>query len=365
MPYAVAKGGWLSLAALVITAVICVYTALLLVHCMQSNSLIKTYPDIGQLAFGNRGRILIALLINAELYFIVVGMLIIEGDNIDTLFPNVEFYIANLKIRGKQAFIFLTTLLVLPTTWARSLSFISYLSAGFTLIPFMILAIIVWVGASDDIGFHENRQVINWNGFPTSLGIFIFSYACHSVIPIVYSSMNDTSKYSMVLITAFGVSTILNVSLGVIGYMMFGVGTKSMVTLNLPSNYFNSKIVIWIVIVFPLVKYALLLMPVINALEEKLTITGRFKSILLRTTLVISTAIIAMAVPFFEYIITLTGSLLSCVAAIIVPCICYLKIFKSARAGMEVLVITCIIVFGVVIAITGTFVSTKSIIQDH
>ncbi|PKA48249.1 hypothetical protein AXF42_Ash020646 [Apostasia shenzhenica] len=114
---------------------------------------------------------------------------------------------------------------------------------------------------------------------------------------------------------------------------------KSMVSLNLPTHKLSSMVVIWMVIVVPLLKYALVLMPVINALEEKLKITGRFKSIILRTTLVISAAlaIIAMAVPFFEYVITLTGSLISSAATITMPCICYLKIFKpSLKLGIEI-----------------------------
>ena len=61
MPYAVKEGGFLSLALLLLFAVICCYTGLLLMRCLQSYPGLHTYPDIGQAAFGTAGRLGIAV----------------------------------------------------------------------------------------------------------------------------------------------------------------------------------------------------------------------------------------------------------------------------------------------------------------
>ena len=61
MPYAVKEGGFLSLALLLLFAVICCYTGLLLMRCLQSYPGLDTYPDIGQAAFGIAGRLGIAV----------------------------------------------------------------------------------------------------------------------------------------------------------------------------------------------------------------------------------------------------------------------------------------------------------------
>lgn len=60
-PYAIKEGGWLSLIFLVIFAFFCCYTGVLLKECLESSPGLKTYPDIGQAAFGLAGRLGIAV----------------------------------------------------------------------------------------------------------------------------------------------------------------------------------------------------------------------------------------------------------------------------------------------------------------
>ncbi|XP_020598587.1 vesicular inhibitory amino acid transporter-like [Phalaenopsis equestris] len=362
MPFALAQGGWLSLAALLTIAAICAYTALLLKRCMESNSLVKTYPDVGELAFGSKGRILMTLLMNIELYFTVIGMLIIEGDNIGRIFP---FHIAGLNIKAKQAFVALVALILLPTTWPKNLRILSYLSLGSILVSFFVLSSVFWVGAVDGVGFNEKGEIFNFSGMPTTLSLFVFSYGGHTIMPTIFSSMENPANVTIIFAIAFTLCTIHYVLMGIIGYLMFGEETNSIITLNLPTNLVASKIATWTVIAVPVVKYALAIMPVINSLEELFKIEGRVNSILLRTSVVISTAVIAIAAPFFVYVISLTGSLITGAATIFLPCFCYLKIFSSAKQrGAETMVIFCIIVVGVIVSLSGTYVSIKNIVKD-
>ena len=58
IPYAIMQGGWLGLSQLLIFGAIAYYTAILLMRCLESGERsIRTYPDIGQAAFGSSGRI--------------------------------------------------------------------------------------------------------------------------------------------------------------------------------------------------------------------------------------------------------------------------------------------------------------------
>lgn len=61
-PYAAKEGGWIGLSVLLIFAVLCYYTGLLLRDCMESRPELDTYPDIGQAAFGTTGRIAISVM---------------------------------------------------------------------------------------------------------------------------------------------------------------------------------------------------------------------------------------------------------------------------------------------------------------
>jgi vesicular inhibitory amino acid transporter len=75
--------------------------------------------------------------------------------------------------------------------------------------------------------------------------------------------------------------------------------------------------------------------------------------------------IIALTVPFFSDLMALVGSLLSVMASMLLPCICYLKIFGTARCSRaEVVLIVTIIILGSLIAASGTYSSLQKIIHE-
>ncbi|EOY01925.1 Transmembrane amino acid transporter family protein, putative [Theobroma cacao] len=211
IPYALSQGGWLSLLLFFLVAVLCWYTGLLLRRCMDLNPLIKTYPDI-------------------------VEFLILEGDNLHKLFPNMGFKVAGLKIGGKQAFVLLISLVILPTTWLKSLGMLAYVSAGGVLASFLLVVCIFWIGAVDGVGFHKSNVLLNWRGMPTAIGMFNFCYCGHPVFPTLCSSMRDRNRFSKVLLVCFVTSTINYGSMAVLGYLMYGEHLKSQGTLNLLIN---------------------------------------------------------------------------------------------------------------------------------
>ena len=181
-----------------LVAVLCWYTGLLLRRCMEVHPLIKTYPDIGEYAFGQKGRAIVSIFMYIELYLVAVEFLILEGDNLDKMFPNMEFTVVGLKIGGKKTFVLLTSLTVLPTTWLKSLGVLAYVSAGGVLASFILVLCIFLVGAVDGVGFHERGVLLNWKGLPTAISMIAFSYSGHAVFPTLCSSMKDRRQFSKV-----------------------------------------------------------------------------------------------------------------------------------------------------------------------
>lgn len=57
---------------------------------------IMTFLDIGQRAFGDIGRLIVSIVVNCELNLVVTGFLILEGDNLNKLLPNI----CNLTLQG-------------------------------------------------------------------------------------------------------------------------------------------------------------------------------------------------------------------------------------------------------------------------
>ncbi|CAL0299939.1 unnamed protein product [Lupinus luteus] len=366
--YALASGGWLSLILLFAISMVAFYTGILVKRCMDMNCTIKTYPDIGHLAFGNIGKLIVSATMYTELYLVVTGFLILEGDNLNNLFQNTEIEIGGLAIGGKQLFVILVGLIILPTVLLDDLSLLSYISASGVLACVIIICSIFSTATFDgEIGFHEKGTLINWNGIPTAVSLYAFCYCAHPVFPSLYNSMRNKHQFSNVLLICFVLSTVGYASVAIIGYLMFGAEVESQITLNLPINRISSRIAIYTTLVNPISKYAVMVTPITNALKDLLPHQykkNRLIGILINTTLVISTIIVALTVPFFAYLTSLVGAFLSITASIILPCCCYLKISGTYnKFGCETVAIIIIILLGVVIGIFGTYTSLVEIIN--
>ncbi|KAG8375890.1 hypothetical protein BUALT_Bualt09G0006200 [Buddleja alternifolia] len=269
VPYALSEGGWLSLIALLVIAIVCFYTGLLMKKCMDRNPLIKTYPDIGAQAFGKKGRIVISTFMDLELFLLAVEFLILEGDNLHKLFPNVCVHVFRKTVGGKQVFILLTALVMLPTTWFRSLSvLLAYVSAGGILASIVLIGTVFWIGAFEGVGFNQKGVLWRYNGLPTTISLFTFCYCGHPVFPTLCTSMKDKSQFPKVLQVCFIMSTISYGSMAILGYMMYGENLVSQVTLNLPIKSISSKIAIYATLINPITKYALIISPIAVALED-------------------------------------------------------------------------------------------------
>lgn len=198
VPYSLARGGWLSLSLLLLLAATAFYTSLLITKCMNADRNIKTYPDIGDRAFGRPGRIIVSLFMHLELYLVTTGFLILEGDNLHNLFPGFNIEMIGLRLNGKQAFMATVALVIMPTLWWDNLSVLSYVSMSGVLATTVTLGSISWVGAFDGIGFHQKGKLINWSGIPTALSLYAFCYGAHPVLPTLYSSMKSKHQFNNV-----------------------------------------------------------------------------------------------------------------------------------------------------------------------
>ncbi|GJT75389.1 amino acid transporter AVT1I-like protein [Tanacetum coccineum] len=366
IPYALATGGWFSLILLFVIASTTFYTGLLIQRCMDADLTIRSYPDIGDRAFGKTGRTIVSITMNIELYLVATGFLILEGDNLNNLFPDMEFDIYGYHIGAKSGFIVLVTIVILPTSWLNSMSILSYISASGVLASLIIIGSVLWVGAFDGIGFQEKGTLVSWNGIPSAISLYTFCYCAHPIFPTLYTSMRNQRQFSKVLFLCFAFCTITYSLMAVIGYLMFGSMVDSQITLNLPTHNISSRVAICTTLVTPIAKYALMLTPIVNTIEARFqsSYNKRMHSFLIRTVLMISTVVVALCLPFFGYLMSLVGALLSFTASITIPCLCYLRISGIyRRIGIEMVIVWFVVLTGAVVTVVGTYVSLVDIIS--
>ncbi|KAK4733811.1 hypothetical protein R3W88_008072 [Solanum pinnatisectum] len=223
---------------------------------MDFDPTIIIYPDIGDRAFGTSGRILVSIFMTLELYLVATGFLILAGDNLHNLLPDVNFEFLGLEIGGKQSFVLIVALVILPTVLLKNMSILAYVSAS------AVLASLVIIGNAPMLLF----------------------------------------------------ATITYASIAAMGYSMFDSEVESQITLNLPTGNFSSKLAIYTTLINPIAKYSLMMTPVINRLEEHFQSNNNKESSFspaIRITLVISSVIVALTIPFFGYLMSLVGAFLS------------------------------------------------------
>ncbi|ONM18750.1 Transmembrane amino acid transporter family protein [Zea mays] len=356
-PYAVKQGGWLGLVILAVLGALAWYTGILLRRCLDSKDGLETYPDIGHAAFGTAGRIIISIILYMELYACCIEYLILESDNLSKLFPNAHLTMGNLTLDSHMLFAILTALVVMPTTWLRDLSCLSFISAGGVIASIVIVSCLFWVGLVDHVGTVESEgTALNLPGIPIAIGLYGYCYSGHGVFPNIYSSLKKSNQFPAVLFTCIALSTVLFAAAAIMGYIMFGESTESQFTLNLPPNLVASKIAVWTTVTNPITKYpwtstsafCVHLFPYLTtlSLEELLPPNKQTypNIMMLRSALVVSSLIIALSVPFFGLVMSLVGSFLT--MFVVVLCV-------------------FIIVVGLCCVGVGTYSSLSKIIQKY
>ncbi|XP_048420873.1 amino acid transporter AVT1C-like [Pyrus x bretschneideri] len=364
-PYAVKEGGWLGLFILLIFAVLSFYTGLLLRYCLDSQPGLETYPDIGQAAFGTGGRIAISIILYVELYACCIEYIILESDNLSSLFPNAQLSLGGFVLDAHLLFAIVTTLAVLPTVWLRDLSVLSYISAGGVIASILVVLCLFWVGLVDGVGFENKGTPLNLATLPVAMGLYGYCYSGHAVFPNIYTSLENRSQYPAILLTCFCICTFMYGGVAVMGYTMFGEVTQSQFTLNMPHDLVATKIALWTTVVNPFTKYALTISPVAMSLEELVPSNkSHIYAILIRTALVVSTLVVGLCIPFFGLVMSLIGSLFTMLVTLILPCACYLSILRGRITRFQGTLCIIIIMVGVVSSAFGTFSAISKIVES-
>ncbi|KAF8393939.1 hypothetical protein HHK36_020141 [Tetracentron sinense] len=367
-PYALENGGWASAFLLVGLGIICAYTSHLLGSCLERNPNSRNYQDIGNHAFGMKGRVITSIFIYMEIFLALVSYTISLSDNLTRVFAGAHLHVPRIHLSTSELLTVMAILVALPSLWLRDLSSISFLSTAGILMSILIFVTVICTAA---FGVKANHKIpaLQLHNIPLVSGLYMYSLSGHTVFPNIYKAMQDPSKFTKVSIASFTLVTIHYSTLAFVGAKLYGPEVNSQITLSMPRHLVVTKIALWATVITPMTKYALELAPIAIQIENNLpySMNSRMRMLIrgsIGSLLLLVILVLALSVPYFQYILGLTGSLVSISVCIILPCTFHTKIYWSQISKPILILNGTLIVFGSLLSVLGVISSSKSLIKS-
>ncbi|TMW55740.1 hypothetical protein Poli38472_010622 [Pythium oligandrum] len=372
-PFAMRSSGWLIGVPLFLFFVLVTnHTGKLLGKCLEYQEGMMTYPDIGEAAFGTRGRKLISVMFFAELFTVCVLFDILIGDTLAALLP--AYTPSQLMVAG--------FVVVMPTLWTAHLSMLSWFSLLGIISSFFCLYAIFFVGFAIDYEAPDytmgsllrpqpTELIADADRIPLAIGMTMVAFGDHSVFPSICSSMQNRADFPAVLDIAYVVTSLVYGAIEVGGYLMFGNSSAEEITLNLVDVYPGTlmTLMIWMVAFNPMSKVPITIHPVALAIEELLftpqelhhaTYRVKFYRALVRTTIGVLALLCALYIPSFARLTSFLGAFFAMFASVFFPCVCYLKLFGHRLNRGAKILNASLAVISVFLTIVGTISSFVS-----
>ena len=371
LPFAVAKGGIEAIGAFIIMPVIYWFTARVLVECLYERHRVhgnvrvrSSWNEIGKAIWPRFGGTMVAAVQCFDLTVIATSYLIVCGSLMKSAFPSVPL--------TPTLWTCIAAAVVLPSTLLKSLSQIAWLSVIGIAALLGTAGVILWYGATHQSQWNL-KNLLFWDtqGFLISLGIIMFSYGSAPIVPSVEESMADRSKFGRALALAYIAAVLFKLTFSIFGFLSFSFSTDEIVINNLP----NSPPHITVSVVFVascLFSYALPLHAVFQCIEDSKTYFLLQTKIRLpefvcfaglRVLFVSVTLIAAAFIPHFGFLTSFFGNLSLPLFNCILPCAAHLFLRKKDLSCWQKTLDYVMILFGVLVSIFGTFVSTKALYE--
>eukprot|EP00891_Asterochloris_glomerata_P004338 jgi/Astpho2/4338/Aster-07427 len=331
-----------------------------------SGCLLQSYEDIGQAAFGSKGRAFITWVLYTELIGTCALFYILEGDHLVLLLQSLLGKHAHLPSQG--ALMGFSAGLFLPTTWLSDLGALSYVGIMGMLSAFGLTGVVVYNFFEGGIHLAKTAP-LHIHTLPVTFGLSAFVFAGHAVFPSIYRSMKDRSQYPRMLDYTYAIVGLVCVLIGAAGYCQYGSKTLEEVTLNLRSGPLQLAATA-LILVSPFTKFALTLEPVAQGVDKFLMSKAgnrrpsKTRARLTRTGLGLGALLLATSIPYFGYFMAVIGSFLTLTVSVIFPSACYLRLYGDSLSKPEKLLNYGVITLGILCATSGTAVSVHDLLQE-
>ncbi|KAJ3158176.1 hypothetical protein HDU86_003131 [Geranomyces michiganensis] len=322
-----------------------------------------TFGDIGELAFGTRGRNVISLIFCFELLASGTALIILVSDSVTALAPSWN-HVAVKTV---------AVCTMIPVTWPTSLKWASYGS----LIGIVALVNLIVIIAYDGLTTTETPgSLINradtrfwpesWFNVPLAIGLIMAGFCGHSVFPNIHRDMSEPAKYTKMLNTSYSITSFVYVAIAASGYAMFGSFTMPEITQNLPLvpsyNVVLTHVTLLLLTVNPATKFPLNVNPINVQLEHTLHLVAPSiiyplplsQRIVLRTCTSLFVLVTAILFPDFSQLMSLLGSAFAFTVCVVFPSLAYLTLYSRRLSTARFVVEMGVLCGGALLGVTGT-----------
>lgn len=354
---------------LFVVAFLTYYCMMLLVHTrrklesIQGFSKIASFGDLGFAVCGPVGRFAVdAMIVLAQAGF-CVSYLIFIANTLSYVFnrqsdEKILGFLSPKSLYIWGCFPFQLGLNSIPT--------LTHLA------PLSIFADVVDLGAmgvvmvEDVVAFLKNKPVLEAFGgvsvFFYGLGVAVYSFEGIGMVLPLESETKNKEKFGKVLGLCMAFISVLYGGFGVLGYFAFGEATKDIITTNLGpglvSNLVQFGLCVNLFFTFPL-----MMNPVYEVVERRFC-ESRY-CLWLRWVVVFGVSMVALLVPNFADFLSLVGSSVCCALGFVLPALFHLIVFKEELGWNGLVIDATILIFGVVVAVTGTWSSLLEIFESR
>ena len=374
IPYAVRNGGYLAILTLLLVAVASNYTGKTIVRCLYETDphsgkrrrVRNSYADVGNAFLPKIGGHLVLYTQFLELLFVASIYPLLVGELLAKSFPHVAVSCWLWTLIGGLLFV--------PNMFLRNLSQVAWTSILTVLSAKVIFITVLTYGL---LHFHKwelsSLEHFDAGTYPSALGILVASYLSQPFVSLIEESMRHKDKFNLVMNLSYGTMTLLNVIIGIAGYLSFQRETAEVVTNNLPEGSFRIAVNV-MAAVLSFTSYTLPMFTIFEIIENSdlPCLPQNFGQsifspsvVVFRFSLISISVIFAATFPAYTYLLAFVGSIAGISLEFIFPPLFHLKICWDDMTWCNILVDTVVVVTGFAVLISGTLSSIRSIIQVY
>ncbi|KAJ0041271.1 hypothetical protein Pint_28726 [Pistacia integerrima] len=194
--------------------------------------------------------------------------------------------------------------------------------------------------------------------FAYGIGVAVYAFEGVGMIMPLESETRNKGRFGKILALCMVFISLLYVAFGALGYFAFGEDTKDIITTNLGPGVVSALVQLGLCINL-FFTFPLMMNPVYEVFERRFC-DYRY-CMWLRWLIVLAVSLVALLVPNFADFLSLVGSSVCCVLGFVLPALFHWLVFKEELGWSGIAWDGCIVAFGVIIGITGTYSSLMEI----